>query len=984
MEPLDFSDIVGMKVHMERLNPLLSIESEDEVRMIGIWGMGGIGKTTIAKCLYEKYSRRFAHYCFIENVRIAAKNGLPYLQKKLLSNIRGKKQETLWCVEKGCSCIKSKLKDKIFLVLDDVDNVDQLHALAKNTGWFGPGSRIIITTRDFGLLYSFGVRLLYHVSFLDIGDAIQVFKQVAFEGGQAPSDVYQQFSIRASRLAQGLPSALEAFGTYLRRITWIEGWEKALGILETVPHQSIMDILKTSYDGLDEQEQAAFLHVACLFNGTSVQRVNALIDDGDIRTKALEAKSLIEISPDGCITMHVLIEQAAREIVRQESGSMPWRQRILWKTDPIIFVLQNNTGTTTTEGVALHMCEMLQALSIEGNVLNAINNLKFFKAFMHLNDKESKLKFLPGTDMLPNTLKLLHWDSYPMTTLPPGYYPHCLVELNLRYSSLVHLWDGTLDLGQLKRLDVTGSKNLTEIPDLSRAALLKDLIMKGCTRLKQTPESIGSLSCLRKLDLSNCDGLTNLQIHISEKIVLREPGLRRRRQIILRLPRAVKKLNSLANLSIEGKINIGLWDIMGNAEHLSFISEQQIPEEYMVIPKERLPFISSFYDFKSLSIKRVSYSADGVPFRCISFSAFPCLVELNLINLNIQKIPVDIGLMQSLEKLDLSGNDFRSLPASTKNLSKLKYARLSNCIKLKTFPELTELQTLKLSGCSNLESLLELPCAVQDEGRFRLLELELDNCKNLQALSEQLSRFTNLIHLDLSSHDFDAIPESIKELSSLETMCLNNCKKLKSVEELPQSLKHLYAHGCDSLENVSLSRNHSIKHLDLSHCFGLQQDEQLITLFLNDKCSQEVSQRFLCLPGNEVPRNFDNQSHGTSTKISLFTPTLLGFAACILISCERSFNLQFPAFSYDWNSEADEVIWINLKPNLNHSSEIEEEETVASHHLVIIHVPSSLNTEKIEELRLESHLQFPEEEFQFPLGEIRACGIRIIDEANPV
>lgn len=133
-----------------------------------------------------------------------------------------------------------------------------------------------------------------------------------------------------------------------------------------------------------------------------------------------------------------------------------------------------------------------------------------------------------------------------------------------------------------------------------------------------------------------------------------------------------------------------------------------------------------------------------------------------------------------------------------------------------------------------------------------------------------------------------------------------------------------------------------------------------------------------------MPRNFDNQSHGTSTKISLFTPTLMGFAACILISCERSFNLQFPAFSYDWNSETDEVIWINLKPNLNHSSEIEEEETVASHHLVVIHLPSSINTEKIQELRLESHLQFPEEEFQFPPGEIRACGIRIIDEANPV
>lgn len=346
MEPLDFSDMVGMNVHIERLNPLLSIENENEVRMIGIWGMGGIGKTTIAKCLYEEHSRRFAHHCFIENVRIVAKDGLPCLQQKFLSKMGGKKKETLWSVEKGCSRIKSKLKDKIFLVLDDVDDVDQLHALAKETSWFKPGSRIIITTRDFGLLSSFGVRLVYHVSFLEKDDAIKVFEKVALKG-EAPSDIYQQFSIRASRLAQGLPSALEAFAKYLSRHDWTGGWEKALGILETVPQQRIKDILKTSYEGLDDEEQAAFLHVACLFNGDPVHRVNALIFDGDIRIKALELKSLIDISPDGCITMHVLIEQAAREIVRQESRSTHWRQRILWKPDPIISVLHKSTVSVT-------------------------------------------------------------------------------------------------------------------------------------------------------------------------------------------------------------------------------------------------------------------------------------------------------------------------------------------------------------------------------------------------------------------------------------------------------------------------------------------------------------------------------------------------------------------------------------------------------------------------------------------------------------
>ncbi|CAH2066983.1 unnamed protein product [Thlaspi arvense] len=914
MQPIQMGDIIGMDAHMEQIDPLLDMDSTaNEVRMIGIWGMGGIGKTTIAKCLYKKYSPRFAHrFCFIENIRNSAENGLPGLQKELLSKIISDK-------EKGCTIIKSNLKKlKVLLVLDDVDNVEQLRALAKETSWFGPGSRIIITTRDLGLLYFYGMRFVYHVNFLGNDDSIRVFKNVAFDGGRAPSDVYEQLSIRASKLAQGLPSALDAFGTYLRQMTSIEAWEKALSVLEKFPPQSIMDILRTSYEGLDKRDQAVFLHLACLFNGDTVHRVTTLLDDGDIRIKRLQEKSLIDISPDGCIAMHVLVEQAGREIVLQESKYKLWRQRILWEPEEIVSVLQNTTVS----------------------VLN-----------------------------IPHVLMLV--------------LSYCQVTLG---DSLLRVQQQLKGLDQLRRLDVSGSKNLTELPDLSRATLLEELIMKDCTGLKRAPDSIGRLSCLRKLDLSHCDGLMNLQTYLSEKTVLPERGLRRRRQIILRLPGAVKKLSSLANLSIEGKIHIGLWHLKGNAEHLSFISEQQIRDEMITMPKVKSPMVTSFYDFKSLSIKRFSYTEDGSPFRCISFSGFPCLAELSLINLNIKKIPDDIGLLHSLEKLDLSGNDFRSLPTSMKNLSNLKYLRLSHCINLEAFPELNELQTLKLSGCSNLKSLLELSHAVQDVGRYILLQLELENCKNVQPLSDELSHFTNLIYLDLSGHDFEAIPESITELLFLGTLCVNNCKKLKSVEELPRSLEHLYAHGCDSLENVAISSNHSIKHLDLSHCFNLQQDEYLITRFLNGGYSQEVSQRTLCLPGTRVPRYFDNRSSGTSTKISLppitFTPTLVSFAACIMISCEKPFNLEFPAFSYDWNCEDDEVIRINLKPNLYRSSENEEEETVASHHLVIIHIPSSINTEKIEEFRLESHLQFPDE-FRFPPGEINSCGA-ILNQTIPI
>ena len=63
----------------------------------------------------------------------------------MLSQITNQKVIKIWHLDVA----KDRLKDKILLVvLDDVDLVMQLDALAKEARWFGPGSRIIITTQD--------------------------------------------------------------------------------------------------------------------------------------------------------------------------------------------------------------------------------------------------------------------------------------------------------------------------------------------------------------------------------------------------------------------------------------------------------------------------------------------------------------------------------------------------------------------------------------------------------------------------------------------------------------------------------------------------------------------------------------------------------------------------------------------------------------------------------------------------------------------
>lgn len=65
----DFDGLVGMGAHMGRMELLLRLDLEDAVRMIGIWGPSGIGKTTIARFMFNKLSSSFQLIVFMENIK---------------------------------------------------------------------------------------------------------------------------------------------------------------------------------------------------------------------------------------------------------------------------------------------------------------------------------------------------------------------------------------------------------------------------------------------------------------------------------------------------------------------------------------------------------------------------------------------------------------------------------------------------------------------------------------------------------------------------------------------------------------------------------------------------------------------------------------------------------------------------------------------------------------------------------------------------
>ncbi|XP_018461058.2 disease resistance protein RPS6-like [Raphanus sativus] len=517
---------------------------------------------------------------------------------------------------------------------------------------------------------------------------------------------------------------------------------------------------------------------------------------------------------------------------------------------------------------------MPAGIHINWDVFKPMHNLSFLKIY---NSKQQRGLEPEKEDMIledylsVHKLRLLHWDAYPFTTLPTSISPDCLVELKLCNSKLKTLWSGTPKLVNLVKLDLTGSKDLKKLPILKEAKYLEELILKGCSSLEQIPQSICKLSRLQKIDVSNCDGLEKLKISISESKDRTSMCLRSVHMFFFGTEPFVGNTQgcSLTDPSISGNLQIYLELLEGSAEYLSFVSEHVSHE----LELKRPP-----YGFKSLDILRFEWSEYGGDFKCNSFSRFPWLQELNLINLNIKKIPDDIDHMQVLEKLDLSGNMFKRLPTTMSRLTKLKHLTLANCRSLEVLPRLSQVESLTLSDCTNLRTLVKKD---QGQGPYNLVELWLDNCKKIKSLPNELKQCTKLTYLDLSRQDFKIIP--IYYLTSLVTLNLNYCNNLESLTMLPLSLKCINAHGCKSLKTYSYLAEHSIDHLDLSPC-PRGKDYSTFTRFPAGKRSQEVPV-CACTSFRETTTRSEDK-HATCSHLSIFLgrlkSLLWNFFLCIL------------------------------------------------------------------------------------------------------
>ncbi|XP_027924357.1 TMV resistance protein N-like isoform X3 [Vigna unguiculata] len=339
---------VGLGSQVPEIRKLLDVGCDDGAHMIGIHGMGGVGKSTLARAVYNLITDKFEGSCFLQNVREESnKHGLKHIHSIILSEVLGMKKINLASEQQGISIIKNRLKrKKVLLVLDDVDQHKQLQGIAGSPDWFGPGSIVIITTRDKQLLASHEVKTTHEVKELNKEDALKLLKFKAFRMEDV-DPTYTEVLNQVVTYASGIPLTLEVIGSNLFGKS-VQEWESAIKQYKRIPSNQILEMLKVSFDSLGEEEKSVFLDIVCCFKGYKLseieEKLRALYDNCmKYHIGVLVEKSLIKINHDERVTFHDLIEDIGKRIDRQQSPREPGKRRRLWLQEDIIQVLRDNS-----------------------------------------------------------------------------------------------------------------------------------------------------------------------------------------------------------------------------------------------------------------------------------------------------------------------------------------------------------------------------------------------------------------------------------------------------------------------------------------------------------------------------------------------------------------------------------------------------------------------------------------------------------------
>ncbi|OMO87989.1 hypothetical protein CCACVL1_08614 [Corchorus capsularis] len=836
---------------------------DDGVNIIGLWGMGGVGKTTLVKEVgrQAKESKLFAEVVI---VTVSQNPNIGKLQKEIAESLKLtlNNKTDVGRREQLCAALLQK-KESILIILDDLwRELDLMEVGILFDELQHKGCKILLTTRFERVCSDMGSGKVVWLDVLDKDEAWQLFKSCAKLDDDA-SDNILKMAAEVAKECKGLPIALSSLGNTLKGAR-LHKWREAI---ENLRHHTLLDMvgveedeknaykcLKLSYDflRLDNTKKCFLLcslypedhsipieelvrHVwgLELFKGrNSIQKARDAVYTAVDHLKACSLL-LDDDKPwnKNRVKMHDMVRDVALWIGSQKETMMMMNH----------FVIKSELGAK--EWPRSENFEQCTAISfMHCNIKGIPQGLQYpkleFLSFRNFFFHEKKTMMFSGSSFEGmKSLKVLNLvrikgslsqDALQMlTNLRSLYLECCEINTYISFSSL----------GNLKKLEILSfcDSDIEVLPDeVGELKSLRLLDLSWCERLKRIPPNvIGRLSQLEELYLGLCG------FKFDEWVVEGSTDAEVRNASLF------EELNKLPRLTI-------LVLEVGDSE--------RVPEDFV------------FPELQNYTIAIGGYAHEAYPSRpylkiqkTTSLHAFENLfeevelLELNsIVNFqslvdarNYQHVPVTFsnlsvlkiesmncfkglcngqpprGFLKKLETLEITRcGSVKSVfpPSVTKNLVQLKSVKIVDCDMLKQIFEgieggndhkvLQKLETLEVRGCGNLKSLFPPPVA---RNLVQLKSVKITTCDVLEQIFDEGMEGDNdralskLETLKICGSLKSVFPLGVaKMLVQLKSLNIDGCHKLEQIfeeilegaDEVLQKLESLEIRRCSSLKSL--------------------------------------------------------------------------------------------------------------------------------------------------------------------------------------
>ncbi|XP_048132184.1 disease resistance protein L6-like [Rhodamnia argentea] len=733
-------EFVGVEPHVQAIMTKLNVDyrngkavkiGDTRSKLLLIYGITGVGKTVLAKYVYNQLYHLFDGCSFLGEIQAEIeRRGILSVQNQLISDLHHGNAREYNSADKALIHIQNRFRPmKVLLLLDDVCDYTQLSALVGDLNRLGRGSRVIVTSQNPKVLEEYNDAEGFSLEPMRQDEALKLLCRHAFRK-DSPPEKFKNLSTGIVAVTHGLPLALNVVGSYLLLTKSKKAWNEILTELKEALHSGVQAALLKTYINLDVNAQQIFLDIACFFIGEDKKIPSYMWDDFKRSPSnsilALRTWSLVEVGQGKKLCMHKVLKDFGRGIVKGEDPE-PCNRSRLCNHEEALHVLTTETGTANVEGLRLEFGDGSEGgISFNHNQLSNLENLRFLKLDRaniqgNFGDRLSSLRWLDWEGCAKN------FDDQSLILNLQN-----LVILDLSWSQVDRGWGGWKLLAEAKKLKVlklTGCAQLIATPKFPLSMELERLILESCSRLVLVHLSSGNLEKLVSLNMKQCSLLHQL------------PDL--------------SPMRGLEELVIDGTAIAEINFREGSMRKLKILSARDCNRLHQIS--------SSFRYLESLKYLALDGSAIRTLHKSIRLLKRPKTLSLKNCR-RLSDLPDGIGKLRSLQFLDVSDTDIKTLPKSIEHLTAMKVLRMRRTF-IQKFPE----------AILNLE---------------KLEEIDFSLCPSLKGeIPFNIWRLSSLAILKLSATQISSLPATISCLSRLRELHIGRCYNIRSLpNKLPFSL----------------------------------------------------------------------------------------------------------------------------------------------------------------------------------------------------